>query len=307
MNLLITGALKLDDERRLEIEQMGHRVFYMPDERGELPCDYSMIEGVVCNGLFLYHQINRFTNLRYIQLTSAGLDRVPLEYIRKNGITLHNARGVYSIPIAEYVLSSVLAVYKHVVDFSNRQRNHEWNKIRNIREIYGKTVGIIGCGSVGTECAKRFAAMGCQVIGVDLSPHKDVSFSRIYPLNAIDDVLKISDVLVLTLPLSDQSWHMIGERELNLLPNGSVVINVARGAIIDTNALVNVLCFREDITAILDVFEDEPLQIADPLWNMPNLVITPHNSFISSNNCVRLWICIKENLIRESKRNKDNS
>ena len=295
MKLLITGAIQYSEKYIRDIQSMGHSVVWMQNEKDPLPISYDEVEGVVCNGLFLYHQIEKFINLKYIQLTSAGLDRVPLEYINQKGITIRNARGVYSIPMAEFALSSVLSVYKQANHFSKSQQEHCWNKHRGLRELYGKNVCIIGCGSVGDECAKRFYAMGCKVIGVDIYEKECEFYNKIITLSSLHSELKNADILILTLPLTEQTKHLIDFKELALLPDGCVLVNIARGSIINTEALIETLQKR-DITAVLDVFEEEPLQSDSKLWTMPNVTITPHNSFVGEGNIIRLWDVVVEKL-----------
>lgn len=295
MKILITGAIQYSEEHISRIQSMGHSVVWMQNEKDSLPIPYDEVDGVICNGLFLHHSIEKFTSLRYIQLTSAGLDRVPLEYIKAKGITIYNARGVYSIPMAEFALSSVLSIYKQAKHFGMSQERHCWNKHRGLRELYGKNVCIVGCGSVGEECAKRFSAMGCQVFGVDVLPREDENYVKIFPIDSLNEVLVYADVLILTLPLTEESRHIIGKEQLSLLPNDCVIVNISRGAIIDTNALANILR-EKDITAVLDVFEEEPLDENSLLWDMENAVITPHNSFVGENNSKRLYELIICNL-----------
>ena len=148
MKLLITGAWQVSNEQLNQIKLMGHSVVFMQNEKDELPCDYCEVEGVVCNGLFLHHSIEKFTNLKYIQLTSAGFDRVPIDYVKEKGITIFNARGVYSIPMAEFAISGVLQLYKQTNFFRKNQEDCAWVKHRELLEIYGKTVSIVGCGTV---------------------------------------------------------------------------------------------------------------------------------------------------------------
>ena len=112
MELLVTGAWKYTEDQLNKIRNMGHSVTVLQDETDDMPIPYESIEGVICNSLFLHHDISKFTSLRYIQLSSAGLDRVPLDYIKKHSIELHNARGVYSIPMAEFAIWGVLQLYK---------------------------------------------------------------------------------------------------------------------------------------------------------------------------------------------------
>lgn len=295
MKILITGALQYSEEYISCIQSLGHSVVWMQNEKDALPIPYDEVEGVICNGLFMHHPIEKFINLKYIQLTSAGLDRVPLKYIKAKGITIHNARGVYSIPMAEFALSSVLSIYKQSKHFALAQAQHCWSKHRGLRELYGKNVCIVGCGSVGEECAKRFSAMGCRIFGVDVFPREDENYNRIFALDSLNEVLTYADVLILTLPLTEKSRHIIGNEQLNLLPNDCIIVNISRGAIIDTNALAHILA-EKDITAVLDVFEEEPLNENSLLWDMDNVYITPHNSFVGDGNARRLYDLILNNL-----------
>ena len=108
MNLLVTGAFACTESDLNQLRECGHEVIFMQQEKSPLPCDASWVEGVICNGIFLSHPIEQFANLRFIQLTSAGFDRVPMDYIKEHGIEIHNAGGVYSIPMAEFAICGVL-------------------------------------------------------------------------------------------------------------------------------------------------------------------------------------------------------
>ncbi|MGF0032176.1 NAD(P)-dependent oxidoreductase [Bariatricus sp. SGI.154] len=295
MNLLITGAWQSAKENIGKIEQMGHVVSFCQYEKDELPCEYEWVEGVICNGLFLYHPIERFSNLKYIQLTSAGFDRVPMEYVKEHDIEIHNARGVYSIPMAEFAVSGVLQLYKQASYFRENQKLHRWEKHRGLKELYGKTVCIVGCGSVGTECAKRFQAFGCNVIGIATSEREQLYFDEVKAADTLDEVLVRADVVVLTVPLAEDTWHMIDEERFEKIKNGAILVNIARGAIVDGNALEKALDGRLG-GAVLDVFEEEPLSADSPLWNKGNVIITSHNSFVGEGNQERLCHTIFSNM-----------
>lgn len=291
MNLLVTGAWSGAKENMDKLTQMGHSVLFMQQETDELPCAYDWVEGAVCNGLFLTHPMERFVNLRYIQLTSAGFDRVPMDYVQAHGIEIRNARGVYSIPMAEFALSGVLQLYKQSRFFNENQKMHRWEKHRGLLELNDKTVCIVGCGSVGTECAKRFKAFGCEVIGVDLYVREDENYRAMLPLEQLDEVLASSDVAVLTLPLTEETRHLMNDTRFAKMKQGAVLVNIARGAVIDTAALIKGL--NENLSgAVLDVFEEEPLSEDSPLWDMENVILTPHNSFVSDRNGERLSVKI---------------
>jgi len=294
MNLLVTGAWADAKAHIGELEAMGHTVCFLQYEKDNLPCEYSWVDGVIGNGLFLSHPIERFTNLRYIQLTSAGFDRVDMDYVKAHEIEIHNVRGVYSIPMAEFALCGVLQLYKQAAFFRENQKRHLWEKHRGLLELSGKKVLIVGCGSVGNECAKRFAAFGCEVIGVDLFPREDSLYSMMLPLEQLDNALSEADVIILTLPLTEQTKHLINDNRLSLLKSTAVLVNIARGAIIDTEALLNHI---DDLGgAVLDVFEEEPLSEDSPLWDKENVILTPHNSFVGEGNRERLNKVIMANL-----------
>lgn len=295
MKLLITGAFTNDKTQLNEIAKLGHDVVFMQNESDPLPIKAAEIEGVICNGLFLHHPIEGFSSLKYIQLTSAGFDRVPMDYVKEHNIRIFNARGVYSVPMAEFAVCGVLQLYKKSEFFSENQKAHKWEKHRNILELFGKTVCIVGCGSVGTECAKRFAAFGCRITGVDICPYENDSFEKIYNLEEIDQVLPECDVVLLTLPLTESTKHLFCSERLAKIKRGAVLVNIARGAVVETNALIAAL--NDNLGgAVLDVFETEPLQENSPLWDMENVIITPHNSFVGENNRLRLTECVIKNL-----------
>lgn len=294
MNLLITGAWASAKENITALEKLGHSVCFMQYETDALPCGYAWVEGIICNGLFLSHSIEKFINLKYVQLTSAGYDRIPLEYVKEHQIEIHNARGVYSIPMAEFALCGVLQIYKQSHFFYENQKEHKWEKHRELLELSEKQVCIIGCGSVGTECAKRFSAFGCSVIGIDLYPRKDTYYKHMYGIEKLDVIFSNSDIVILTLPLTESTRHLINKEKINAMKRDAVLVNIGRGRLLDTEILKQKL--PELRGAVLDVFENEPLDESDELWAMDNVIITPHNSFVGDGNRKRLRQIIFENL-----------
>lgn len=297
MKLLITGAVSWKEEQKKELERLGHELIYIQDERiplKEQGIGVENIEGAICNGLFLYNDIADFKNLRYIQLTSAGYDRVPMEYIAEHHIEIHNARGVYSVPMAEFALCGVLQLYKQSRFFCENQKRHVWEKHRGIQELSGKNVCVVGCGSVGAECAKRFQAFECHVTGIDIYPREDKDFTEMLGMEHLDTKLAENDIVVLTLPLTEETRHLMNERRLRLMKSGAVLVNIARGAVVDTDALVKEMSRLGG--AVLDVFEEEPLSKESPLWEMENVILTPHNSFVGEGNRERLGRVILKNI-----------
>lgn len=295
MKILITGAWRCSQSEIKAIETLGHTPIFMQQEKDELPCDASQIDGVICNGLFLYHDIDRFENLKYVQLTSAGFDRAPMEKISARNIKINNARGVYSIPMAEFALAGVLSLYKKSGFFFEMQKNHVWEKNREILELFGKNVCIVGCGNVGTECAKRFSAFGCCVFGIDLYPREDENYEKMLGLDLLKEALSKSDVVILTLPLTEKTRGLFDKGVFKSMKKGSILVNIARGAIVEPFALKEALEGNLG-GAVLDVFEEEPLSAESFLWDKENVIITPHNSFVGDGNSKRLFDLIIKNL-----------
>lgn len=296
MNLLVTGAWQDGKEQLDTIRDMGHAVVFHQYEKDPLSCPCEWVEGVVCNGLFLYHPVENFPNLKFIQLTSAGYDRVPMEEVRKRGIAVHNARDVYSIPMAEYAVGGVLQLYKQLPAFRENQKRHAWEKRRGLLELAGKSVCIVGCGSVGSECAKRFQAFGCMVTGIATSERIQPFFDAVRPAEALDFVLSGIDVVVLALPLMEASRHLLDADRFERIKQGAVLVNIARGAVVDTPALISALQTGRLAGAVLDVFEEEPLNPDSPLWELDNVILTPHNSFVGNGVQQRLNAVILGNL-----------
>ena len=296
MNLLVTGAFNCSDNDLSVLSNMGNKVIFHKYEDQQLPCDYEWVEGVICNGLFLNHPIEKFVNLKYIQLTSAGFDRVDMDYVKSHNIKIYNARGVYSVPMAEFAVCGVLDIYKQIRFFANNQKKHIWEKHRGLLELSGKTVSIVGAGNVGTECAKRFKAFDTSVYAVDIAKPCSDKYDKYFALDSITDAISESDVVVLTLPLTEQTRNMFDKKMFSCFKQGAVLVNIARGAIVKQADLIDALQNKKLLGAVLDVVEDEPLCADSPLWDMENVIIIPHNSFVGENNSDRLKNVIFKNL-----------
>ena len=295
MNLLVTGAWRCTPEQLDGLRQMGHQIVFMQNESDALPVDPQWVEGMVCNGLFLHHEIGLFSNLRFIQLTSAGYDRVPMEEVNRRGIRIYNARGVYGIPMAEFAVSGVLRLYKNSRAMDAHQQQHAWIKERQLLELWGKQVTIVGCGNIGQECARRFAAFDCRVVGVDIFQAQLPNIEAMYDISCLPEILPESDIVVLTLPLTESTRHLFDHQMLQKMKSGSILVNIARGGVVDTDALICALQNRLG-GAVLDVLEEEPLNESSPLWDMEQVILTPHNSFVGDNNSRRLAEVILRNL-----------
>lgn len=293
--LLLTGAFNYSEEQLQKIEELGYNITYVQEERVELDIDVSIFDATVSNALFLYNDIKKFTNLTTIQLTSAGFDRVPMDYIKEHNIQVNNANDVYSKPMAEWALLKVLEIYKKSRVFYKNQEKQLWQKERELLELQDKTVSIIGFGNVGQEIAKRFRAFEAYIIGVDIQEVKSEYLDQYFHIQELDKVIKQSDVLILTLPLTKQTHGILDKEKFKQMKDDIVLVNIARGELINEFDLIQTLNQGRFLGVALDVFEEEPLRDSE-LWNFENVIITPHNSFISDRASERLFELICTNL-----------
>lgn len=296
MKLLLTGAFRYTNEQIEYIKSIGYDVTFIQDERIPIEFDVSDIEAVVCNGLFLYTSIEKFKSLKFIQLTSAGLDRVPLDYAKEHNIKIANARGVYSAPMAEFALAGVLQLYKQSRFFYNNQKAHKWDKHRGLLELTSKNVLVVGAGSIGSEVAKRFKAFDANVVGVDLFPNDNANFNEVLPLSELDNQLKTADIVVLTLPLTSDNAGFFNADKFNMMKDSAIFVNIARGKLVNQNDMIEAIEQSKIAGAVLDVFEEEPLVDDSKLWDFENVILTPHNSFVGDKNNKRMFNIIKHNL-----------
>ena len=291
MKILVTGAFKYTEQQLLELKTIGDELIYIQDEREKLNMDVS-------NGLFLYHNIEEFSNLKYIQVTSAGLDRLPMEYINSKQIQIFNARGVYSVPIAEWTILKILEVYKKSKVFYRQQEMHLWEKQRDIIELAGKKACIIGYGSIGQEIAKRLKAFEVHVMAVDINKPDMKYVDEYYSVANIDMALQSCDVNIVSLPLTQQTENCINKNRIKVMKDNSILVNISRGKIIQEQDLIQELDNGKFMGVILDVFQEEPLPKNSKLWKYNNVITTPHNCFVSDKNNERMFQLIKNNLIK---------
>lgn len=296
MKLLLTGCLDYSDKQLSEIENLGYEITFVQNELQTLDIDVKYFEAVVCNALFLHNEITNFLNLKMVQLTSAGLDRFPIDKVNLHLVQVANAKGVYSIPIAEWTVLKILELYKDTASFIYNQQNKVWKKKRDLLELNGQIACIVGAGSIGIEIAKRLQAFGVYTVGVDINTSRKNYFNEMHLIEDLKKCISKCDIVILTVPLTDKTCGMINKEILNHMKSEAIVVNVSRGEIIKEEDLIEALKNKTISGAILDVFQNEPLNKESHLWTLPNVIVTPHNSFVSSKNKDRLYELILSNL-----------
>ncbi len=220
--------------------------------------------------------------LRWIQSPAAGVAGLLYPELRDSPVVLTNARGIHGDAMAEHVIGMVLVLFRQIHAAIRDQVRHEWRKPPQAacRMLRGRVMGIVGLGAIGTAVAERAAAMGMRVVAVrrraGMAPPPFVS--AVYPADELGRLLERADVVVLTAPLTGDTRGLVGAAELRRMRPGAVLVNVARGKLVREDDLAAELRRGTIAGAALDVFEHEPLSAGSPLWDLPNVVITPHTS-----------------------------
>ncbi|MBL7198835.1 MAG: D-2-hydroxyacid dehydrogenase [Anaerolineae bacterium] len=220
-------------------------------------------------------------NLKWVQSPSSGIDYyLAIPELVESDVLLSSARGTHGACLAESTLAMILAFTRGIRDAVLRQQDHLW-AIREIRpklvELTGSTLGIVGFGMVGRSLAERARVFGMRIVALDLYPTDKPDYvSELWGFDRLDDLLRQSDYLVVTVPRTPQTLGMIGAEQLALMKPTAMLVGISRGGIIDQDALAQALREKRLAAAALDVFMPEPLPEDSELWDVENLLITPH-------------------------------
>jgi phosphoglycerate dehydrogenase-like enzyme len=240
--------------------------------------------------------------LRWIQGTSAGVgglvDRMGL---RTSSVVVTTSSGVHARPLAEFAVLAILAFAKELPRVVRDQREHRWERYAG-GEAAGKTVCVVGLGQIGREVARLTRALDMRAVGtvrdVRGRTAEDLHVERLLPTEDIDELLPGADALVLSCPLIELTYHLLDARRLALLKPSAVVVNVARGQVVDERALIDALRSGRLRGAALDVFEHEPLPPGSPLWDLPDVLVSPHSASTVAAENERIVALFCENLHR---------
>ena len=233
--------------------------------------------------------------LRWVHSAAAGVGNALYPEMLESDVVLTNSAGVHAIPIAEYIVAGVLYFFRGLDISAEQQRRSEWNKQpfvgeqSPLREVGGACVLIVGTGGIGSEAARRLSALGARCVGARrrVSLGAPDGFERVISFEMIDQELRSADVVVLAAPLTEQTRGILDARRMDLLRESAIVVNVARGALLDETALIDRLRAGRLRGAVLDVFREEPLASDSPLWQLRSALVTPHISPVSPG---RFWV-----------------
>lgn len=224
-------------------------------------------------------ELKTFTNLKWFCGSFAGVDAYLDEGLYPSPeVMLSNSSGAYGVTIAEHLIMVTLMLLRHEVTYCADAAAQRWGEVLPMRSIIGSTITVLGTGDIGTEFARRAKAMGAACIrGVRRTKRAaDPAFDAVYTHEELDGLLPDTDILVMALPATGETRHILSAERIALMKDSAYVVNVGRGSAIDQNALVAALNGGKLAGAALDVFEEEPLPAGDPAWTARNLLITPH-------------------------------
>ncbi|MEF8800135.1 MAG: D-2-hydroxyacid dehydrogenase [Halolamina sp.] len=215
-------------------------------------------------------------DVQWVQALSAGVDSYPREAMAEAGIVLTNASGVHAEPIGEQVLGAMLSFERRFLESQHNKERNSWERVEG-GELKGKTLGIVGVGSIGSRVAELGSAFGMEVLGTKRNPETmPDAVDEAFGTDGYTELCQRADYLVLACPLSEETEGLIGSAEFRLLSRDAVLVNIARGAVADEAALTRALQYGQIRGAALDVFETEPLPADSPLWDLSNVLLTPH-------------------------------
>lgn len=227
--------------------------------------------------------------LRWIHSASAGVGSLLFEAVRASDVVVSNSAGIYAIPIAEHVVAGVMALARGFDLAMAQQREGRWDKRpfdgadSPVREIRDLRVLIVGAGGIGSAIAERFAGLGARCTGIRRRPELGVppGCDTVAGPDALDSLLPEHQVLVIAAPATSETRKLVTAERLDRLPRAAIVVNIARGALLDERALAARLTSGRLRGAVLDVFEQEPLPAESPLWAIPSAILTPHVAGVS--------------------------
>ncbi|MBK7949251.1 MAG: D-2-hydroxyacid dehydrogenase [Deltaproteobacteria bacterium] len=222
----------------------------------------------------------RAPGLRWVQGAGAGVEQFGKAGIAKDRVVLTNCSGLSSGSMAEWVIGRLLQVWKRLREADEFQRAHRFERSYG-RTFAGSTIGIVGLGHIGRAVAVRARAFGCRILGSRRTVRPgdtDPDVDQLYPTAGLHEMLALCDAVVVAAPATADTYHLIDRKALAAMPRRAVLVNVARGSLVDEAELARVMQEEPLAAAILDVFDPEPLDPASPLWDIPNVFISAHSS-----------------------------
>lgn len=290
------------DEKMEQVRALGYEILLYREKNLEFSPEMADAEVLVCYAPFKTLDIGQMAKLRWIQLSSIGVDQVPIEKAKEKRLTISNNRGGYSVAMGEWIVLKILEIYKQSKFFYKNQLQHTWQLTTDILELCGKRIGFIGTGTIAQEAAKRLKGFNVSQIGFNTTGKAVHPFDECFPISMLDRWIQRFDILVLAVPATAGTHRLISRSLMRKMKDSAILINVSRGSVLDEQALLEQLQAGKFLGVALDVFEQEPLSPENPFWDIERAYITPHNCWVSEQRNERRFDIILENLRRYSQK-----
>ena len=244
------------EEKFDKIRELGYETIYYNENVVTNNEEVDDIDVLVTYNPFKNLDINKMKNLKYIQTTSVGIDQIPLDKILNRDIIIANNKGGYSVPIGEWIVMTILEIYKNSKKLYEQQSNKKWKINFKVSELTGKKIGFIGTGTLATEGAKRLKGFNVEIWGVNTTGSKKEFFDKCFSSEQMDEVFRNCDTIVCTIPATKDTLGIINKDKFEIMKNDSVFINVGRGNIVNEKDLIQYMHKFRGVA--LDVFDNEP-------------------------------------------------
>lgn len=289
MNIVCAEPLGISQEHFEELKKsfasQGHNFTYYLDRKEDAESLVARMKDadivVISNIKLPAAVLEQCPRLQYLSVAFTGLDHIDLAYCKEHGITVQNAAGYSTVAVSELAVGLMLDVLRHVtiLDAATRQGGTKGAFLG--RELHGKTVGVVGTGAIGTATIKLLQAFGCKVIAYNRSEHEEVKNLGV-AYTDLDTLMRQSDIVTLHVPMTAETHHLISRERIAMMKPTAILINTARGNVVDIPALAEALNEGRIAGAGIDVYETEPpLPVEHPLLHAPNCVCVPHIAFAS--------------------------
>lgn len=259
---------------------------------------YDEVEAIIPPFRYKAEDLQPMKNLKWVQSFSAGVNTHPLSYLKDNEILLTNTRGVHAPQMTDHIMGMILAFSRDFLPAIRHQKDRLWTYDFQLTELRGKELLIVGAGSIGQMLAKKAKAFEMRVVGLKRTPEELRDFDVVLPLDDMLKAMETADYIVILAPLTKETRGMVGEDAFRIMKKNAVLINLGRGPLVEEEALLSALKEKRIRGAGLDVFHREPLPEESPLWDMENVLLTPHIGGFSDGANRRAVELMAENIKR---------
>lgn len=276
--MIIVSTVKLDERIEQLKEEFSEHTFISRDKLEQLTADdLQQVEVLIANETSLSkEQLEQMPNLKWLMWYVAGVNALPLDYLKERNIILTNARGVHKVQISEFIFAYMMEDYKNLLCYHELQQQKGYKTNIRHAELYGQTIAFLGTGEIPGRTAMIAKAFGMKTIGINTDGRAVEHFDEVYSIDERREAFEAADIIVNVLPETQQTIDLLSREDFEAMGQDALFINVGRGTVVKEELLVEVLKEKVIRKAALDVYYQEPLTTDNPLYELGNVIMTPH-------------------------------